>query len=171
LQNQALGIQGMTQANQAGGAQSQLANQDYAGQLTTGAQGAGYQQQAAGVPLAAQQYAAAQPGAAAATYAGQEANITNANQAANAQIIPYINQGQGTSQFNANAQSAQNAATGTALTQGANALATNAGTNGTWLNNLFGGSSSGYNAGVGQAGMSATDQSSIAALNGYGGGV
>jgi hypothetical protein len=166
LANESTGIQGMATANNAGGSQAQLANQDYAGQLSTGAQGAGYQQQAAGVPLAAQQNAAAAPGAAAATYAGQMSGLQNQQNTQAATALPYITGGQGATNVNNLANTAANTATTQAIGNGLGAVAGSAGTSGTWLNNLFGGSSSGYNAGT--VAPTSSDVQSLYGSTGYG---
>lgn len=150
LQRQLTGIQGMGQASNAGGAQGQLYGADLSGALNAGAQGAGYAQQAGQVPLSAQQYAAAQPGALAAQYQAQQAQLQGmyANQAQLA--IPYMNQGQGAQGFNANYAANQAAAQQQSTAGGTQALLSGLGQAqqvynqpGSWLNNVFGGNSGG----------------------------
>jgi hypothetical protein len=110
LGRQVQGIQGMQTANAGGIAQGNLYGQDQSAALAagnTGAQGYGMSGQ---VPMQAQQYAAAQPGAVANQYqqymAGQQGMNTNAMNDAQS----YMGLGQTAGNANYNASTAQNAA-------------------------------------------------------------
>ena len=154
LANQATGLQAMGQASNAGGAQGQLVGANLTGQLQAGQQGAGYTQQSGQVPMAAQQYIAQQPGVAANSYVqGMQGLAQQYGNQANA-AIPYMNSGAGSQQFNANANTAQNAANMNQLTQGLGSSTASEGnpygtglvgsynTPGSWLNNTFNNNSS-----------------------------
>lgn len=113
-------IQGL---NQGGIAQGNLYGNDQQAALAAGAAGAGYYGQAGQVPLQAQQYAAAQPGAIAGTYAGQIGALQGLYSSATQGAIPYLNNGQGAQQGNYANLNAQNQALTSGLTQLGSSLA------------------------------------------------
>jgi hypothetical protein len=110
LSRQLQGVQGLGQASAAGAQQGQLQGADQAAALGAGSQAAGYYGQAGQVPLQAQQYAAAQPGAVAQQYQTQQQGLQGLYGNLSGQYSPYLNAGQGAQQFNYNANTAQNSA-------------------------------------------------------------
>jgi len=149
LQRASQGLQGLNAAYGQAGSYGQLGNADLAQGLATGAQGAGFQQQAGAVPY----------------QAGQ--NITN-NQLGQAQsiqqqAIPYMNYGQGAQQAAYTNQSQAAGATGALVSQGVGALA-----NSPWAQNYFGGGGSAPYGGMalGSAGQGLGEYN----VPGYGGG-
>ena len=118
LQRQSTGLQGMTQASNAGGSQGQLAGANLAAQSGAyGTQANAYMQQGQ-VPTNAQQYVAQQPGAAAAAY-GQQMGTLNQLYGGNAQTAQsYMNSGINASQNAASFGASQNASGMSSLLQG-----------------------------------------------------
>lgn len=150
LQNEQTGIQGMTQANHAGGAQGVFGNANMDAQLGAYNNQGMYGQQAQQAPLSAQQYVAGQPAANANGYS-QNMAVSNGlyNQVQN-QAIPYMNYGNSSAQNAYSAFAGQqtnnqnnNAAMAKTIT---GAFGSDAGQRamqgaGSWLNNnIFGGS-------------------------------
>lgn len=150
LANQATGLQAMSGASSAGGAQGQLTGANLAAQLAAYGQMPGFIQQGASVPLSAYQYVAGQPAAAGSQYVQNLAGLQGLYGNVGGQTSPYLNFGQGAvasqnalAQQNYQNQAAQNSA----MAQGIGTIAQGAyqsyNTPGSWLNNIFGGSSSG----------------------------
>lgn len=142
LQRQMQGAQGLSALSNAGGAQGQLYGANLAGQAGAMDARAQNYQQSYQVPIQGQQYAAAQPGAAAGVYAGQLGGLQSLYGNAQAGAIPYMNNGQGAQQANYTANTAQNTANTTMYGDVAKGLASSYNTPGSWLNNAFGGTGS-----------------------------
>ena len=138
LQNEQIGLQGMSQASNAGGSQGQLVGADMVGALNAGQQGAGYQQQAGQIPLQAQQMIAGMPAQNAAGYQNNLASLQGMYGNQMSAAIPYMNQGQGAQQWNADYNTAQNASNMNALVQAAPQIGNGLSSAGSWLsNNVF----------------------------------
>ena len=138
LQNEQIGLQGASQASNAGGSQGQLVGANLVGALNAGQQGAGYQQQAGQIPLQAQQMIAGMPAQNAAAYQNNLSSLEGMYGNQMSAAIPYMNNGQGSQQWNADYNTNQNAANMQLLTQGAQGLANQYNQPGSWLNNTFG---------------------------------
>lgn len=156
LQRQATGLQGMASASNAGGAQGQLANADYAAMP-------GYTQQAAGIPLAAQQMIAGMPAQSATAYSQGLSGLNQNFYNTNAQAQQYMGQGVNAAQFQQQQATANNAAVGNLGSQLGQGLATSYNTPGSWLNNAFSGPQSSGGS-IGNFGYS-TDYGGTGGLN------
>jgi len=161
LTRQLQGVQGMSQASNAGGQQGQLMGADMAGALSAGQTGAGYTQQAAQVPLTAQQTVAGMPASNANAYGANMGNLSSMYAGQAGVALPYLQGGQGAQQYNNNYNTAQNAAMAKALTSIGGGVANSATTPGGWLNNMFGSSNSSSGS------QNYYDPSSAASGNGY----
>lgn len=156
LANQATGLQAMSGASSAGGAQGQLTGANLAAQLAAYGQMPGFTQQAASTPITAQQYVAGQPAAAGQQYAQNLGGLQSLYGMPMQQAIPYMNFGQGATQAqnllaqqNYQNQAQQNAANANLFSQLGGAAVQSYNTPGSWLNNVFGGSSGGGSTGGG----------------------
>lgn len=173
LANQATGLQAMGGASSAGGAQGQLAGANLAAQLAAFGQIPGFTQQAASVPISAQQYVAGQPAAAGQQYAQNLGGLQSLYGNVTSQAVPYMNFGQGATTAannlalaNYQNQAAQNAANANLFSQLGGAAINSYNTPGSWLNNVFGGTNStGYNTGTGGAGWGTIGGDQGAMLN------
>lgn len=162
------GLQGMTSANQAAGAQGTLGSAALQQSAGYYGQQPGYTQQAGSIPLSAQQSAAGQGFTNAQNYStALGAAMAPYNQQQN-QNIPYMNYGSGAGSNAFQNTLAGNAANNAALTQAGAALGN---TNWSQLSNMFGGAGSGTNnlanAGYGGYGTSGSD-GAILYGDGYG---
>lgn len=133
LAREAQGLGAAAQGSNAGGAQGQLMGANLAAQLGTGEARAGYAQQQGAIPYQAQQFAAQQPGAAAATYANQMGGLSNLYGQQAGLAIPYMNAGQGAQQYNTAYNTQQNADNTQALMSGVKGITQP----GSWLSNMF----------------------------------
>ncbi len=167
------GLAGMAQASQAGAGQGQAATQAMQGQLASGQAGAGYTQQAAQVPMAAQQYIAGMPAANASAYGSNMAQLqtqqANVGNSANAYMQPGASQTNANNAFNAQNQMgyANLAMQGLAPQYGANGQPSQNSPN-AWMNNLYSGGGSG--SGVGTSDMSSAGGGYGGSTGGYGAG-
>lgn len=123
LQRQTQGLAADVGANAQGVNQGRMYGADQSAALGAGAAGAGYYQQSGQVPVQAQQYAAAQPGAAASTYQQQMLALQGMYGNAQNGAIPYLNNGQGAQQGNYGAMTANNAAQAQGFSQLGSAIA------------------------------------------------
>ena len=118
LQNEQIGSQALSGLSNAGNQQGLLQGANLAAQTAAGQQQAAFTQQAAGIPLAAQQYVGQAPAQAASAYnanlGGLAQNYSNLTGVA----LPYLTGSQAGQQFNANFGAQQNAANAQLLTNG-----------------------------------------------------
>ena len=122
LQRQATGMQAMSQASNAGVNQAGVVDTSLQNQMAAGQNQAAMTGQAAQVPLTAQQTIAGQPAANAGQYVQNLSNLNTLQSGQMNQALPYMHQGIQANQFNANAQSKQNAALGSLGMQAAGML-------------------------------------------------
>jgi len=157
LARQLQGVQGLSSASNAGGTQGQLQNADLAAMP-------GYTQQSAGVPLAAQQMIAGMPAQNANQFSQNLSGLNQNFANTNAQGQQYMGQGVAASQYQQDAQTANNQAMGNLGSQLGQGLATSYNTPGSWLNNAFSGPS-GTQSSIGNYGYTTNYGGSSGGLN------